>query len=290
MNDTVRDIQTLLKARGYSLGSSGPNRDGVDGDPGPLLFAAVLTELRKAGGADAGVTVTVGLTRSAVDLISVPVLRAACPERTDAELGPWVEPIKAACRKFEINTIRRIASFVAVFLSHESNLRVVGENLNYSVDGLLSKFGRHRISEADARRLGRKPGEGALSEDRQRQIANLIYGGAFGLKQLGNTQPNDGWDMRGTGAGQMTGRDNFTRFAAAMGMPLADAIAYARTIEGGVMSAAWFWEKNDLNRLADTPGVADETQKINGGQNGFADREQRFNAAVAAMIAAERSL
>src|SRR5688572_11259154 len=37
------------------------------------------------------------------------------------------------------------------------------ESLNYSVDALIGNFGRHRISVADARRLGRKPGEGALS-------------------------------------------------------------------------------------------------------------------------------
>jgi len=282
MTDMRREIQVILKARGYSLGSGGPNRDGIDGNPGDLTFAAVLAELVKCGGAVAAV--------SAADLISVAVLRAACPERTVVELTPWVEPIKAACRKFDMSTIRRVASFIAVFLAHESNMRVIGENLNYSVDALLSKFGRHRISEADARRLGRKASEGALSEDRQRQIANLIYGGEFGLKQLGNTQPNDGWDMRGTGAGQLTGRGNFTRFAKSVGKSLAEAIAYARTIEGSVMAAAWFWEENDLNRLADTPGVTDETQKINGGTNGLADRTARFDATVAALLAAEKGL
>lgn len=47
MTDTRREIQALLKARGYSLGSSGPARDGVDGNPGDLTFAAILAELKK---------------------------------------------------------------------------------------------------------------------------------------------------------------------------------------------------------------------------------------------------
>lgn len=48
MTDTRSEIQAILKARGYSLGSSGPNRDGIDGKPGDLTFAAVLAELKKA--------------------------------------------------------------------------------------------------------------------------------------------------------------------------------------------------------------------------------------------------
>lgn len=46
--DTRSEIQAILKARGYSIGSSGPNRDGIDGNPGDLTFAAVLAELKKA--------------------------------------------------------------------------------------------------------------------------------------------------------------------------------------------------------------------------------------------------
>lgn len=224
-----------------------------------------------------------------VALIDVSVLKAAAPERDAASLAEWVDPIKRACRRFEMTTIRRMASFIAVFLAHESNLRPVNESLNYSVDALLSKFSRSRISEADARRLGRKPGEPALSPDRQEAIANLIYGGEFGRKQLGNVQPGDGWVFRGTSAGQLTGRSNFTRFAAAMKMTLDQALSFARTMEGGVMAAAWFWDENDINRLADTPGVDDETRKINGGTMGLADRKERFDRTVAALLAREKA-
>jgi putative chitinase len=41
------DIQTILRAKGYGLGASGPNRDGVDGNPGDLTAAAILAELMK---------------------------------------------------------------------------------------------------------------------------------------------------------------------------------------------------------------------------------------------------
>lgn len=94
------------------------------------------------------------------------------------------------------------------------------ESLNYSVSGLLETFGPHRIMDAEAKRLGRKPGEGALSVDRQRQIANIVYGGEWGRKNLGNTQPNDGWDFRGGGYPQATGRANFAKLSGLTGVDL----------------------------------------------------------------------
>lgn len=101
--------------------------------------------------------------------------------------------------------------------AHETGrtMQPISENLNYSVNGLLSTFRRTRISAADANRLGRKKGEGALSQARQREIANIIYGGAWGKKNLGNTQPNDGWDMRGRGKVQITGRANYDKYGLA---------------------------------------------------------------------------
>lgn len=97
------------------------------------------------------------------------------------------------------------------------------ESLNYSVSGLLNTFGRHRISRADAERLGRKPGEGALPLARQRAIANIIYGGSWGRDNLGNTQPDDGWTYRGRGLSHVTGRRNYRVSGEALGIDLVSA-------------------------------------------------------------------
>lgn len=82
------------------------------------------------------------------------------------------------------------------------------ESLNYSVDGLLKTFSRERISEADARRLGRSASRPAD----QVAIANAIYGGAWGAKNLGNTEAGDGWRFRGRGLLQITGRSNYAKY------------------------------------------------------------------------------
>ncbi|WP_242136998.1 hypothetical protein [Sphingomonas sp. TREG-RG-20F-R18-01] len=88
------------------------------------------------------------------------------------------------------------------------------ENMNYSVEGLMSKYSRSRISAADATLYGRGPSHSA----NQQKIANVLYGGKFGLEQLGNTQPNDGWHFRGGGMDHCTGRKNYTAVDRALGL------------------------------------------------------------------------
>lgn len=109
--------------------------------------------------------------------------------------------------------------YVAYLLStcyHETGAKMSPnrENLNYSVSGLLNTFSRARISTAQAQAYGRSPGRAA----NQVAIANAVYGGEWGRKNLGNTQPNDGWDFRGGGQSHTTGRTNYEKVKAATGV------------------------------------------------------------------------
>lgn len=205
--------------------------------------------------------------------IDVQLLRVACPERTEAQLAPWVEPVRLACKKFDINTVRRIAAFISQ-MAHESHLKEGREeNLNYSAKRLTQVWKSRFPTLASAEPYARNP----------EKLANRVYAGRMGN---GPELSGDGWRFRGAGPMQLTGRSNWTGFADAMGMTVDQALTYGRTLEGGVMSAAWFWNANDLNRLADTPGVEDETRRINGGTHGLADRKARFDRTVAALLAA----
>lgn len=224
---------------------------------------------------------------SPIDLISVNILGAACPERTEAQLLPWVDAIKVACRKFEINNIRRIAAFISQ-MAHESGL-IPGreENLNYSAKRMAEVWQRYAINPK-ALPKDRQPNALAkqLAASGPQAIANDVY-----ANRMGNGPPEsgDGWKARGAGPGQLTGMDNWRAFAAEIGMTVDEALAFGRTVEGGVMAFAWFWEENDINRLADTPGVEDETKRINGGQHGLDDRRNRMNRTVAALLEAEKA-
>lgn len=216
-------------------------------------------------------------------MIDVQLLKVAFPQNSLAELEQWVEPTRAACVRWGIDTIREIASFLANISIESAGLTRMTESLNYKTEALIEKFGRHRISVADAQRYGRNAAHAADQE----ALANILYGGEWGRKNLGNTEPGDGWKFKGFGPKQITGRANVTRFAEAMGMTVDEAVAYMRTREGGMMAAGWFWKSHDLDAKAATPGVEDDRRAINGGTFGLAEVEQRFDALIEEMLCRE---
>lgn len=207
----------------------------------------------------------------AIEMVSVDMLRVACPSTPIETLAPWVAPIKDACHRFEIDKIRRVAAFVAQMAVESAGFTRLEENLRYSAKRLTEVWPRRFPTLDAAKPYAANP----------QKLANKVYAGRMGN---GDEASGDGWTFRGGGPLQVTGRDNWTAFAKAMGLSVDAALAYGRTVAGGVMAAAWFWESNDLNRLADTPGVADESRRINGGDNGLADRKAKFDALIAWML------
>ncbi|KPW79463.1 Prophage PSPPH01, chitinase family protein [Pseudomonas syringae pv. cerasicola] len=50
--------------------------------------------------------------------------------------------------------------------------------------------------------------------------------------------------------------------------------------EHAAMSAAWFWDRANLNALADKGDFLMITRRINGGTNGLADRQALYQRAL----------
>lgn len=114
------------------------------------------------------------------------------------------------CAPLQVSNQRDIAYMLATPMIETGGTYVPkSENLNYSVEALTGKFGK-RISAQDAQRFGRKAGQVAD----QQAIANAIYGGAWGEKMLGNTEPGN---FRGRGLCQCTGRANYRKFETLLG-------------------------------------------------------------------------
>lgn len=212
------------------------------------------------------------------------LLRRAFPAAPEGSLAQWVEPTRAACVRWGIDTIRELASFLANINVESAGLTRLSESLNYRTDALISLFGRHRISIEDARRFGRNADHPANQE----ALANILYGGEWGRKNLGNVKPNDGWVCRGFGPKQITGRANQQAFADAVGMTLEAAQAYMRTPEGGMAAAGWFWKSHGLDAKAATPGWVDDRVAINGGTNGLAEVEAGANRLVTELLRREK--
>lgn len=212
-----------------------------------------------------------------VGAIDAGLLKLVAPNHTLAQLERWVEPIRKACLDSDINTIRRVAAFITT-LAHEGGFKVgVRENMNYSASRLIAVWpSRFRSNPAKAKRLHRNP----------EAIANEVY-----ANRMGNGPPStgDGWRYRGNGPIQLTGKSNHAAFAKAIGKSVEDAAEYVTTLDGGVASASWFWRANGINRLADTPGIEDETKRINGGTIGIADRRDKFDKLVRELLRREKA-
>jgi putative chitinase len=89
----------------------------------------------------------------------------------------------------------------------------------------------------------------------------------------------DGYKFRGRGAIQLTGKDNYTAFFKSIGLG-PDADPNLVGTQYALLSAAWFWSKNGLNKIADE-GTSDAvvtkiTKRVNGGTIGLADRIRHF--------------
>jgi hypothetical protein len=74
-------------------------------------------------------------------------------------------------------------------------------------------------------------------------IANRVYANRM---KNGDENSGDGFRFRGRGLIQLTGRDNYTRFAEALDMSIEDTVRYLETPNGAVASAGWFWDNNKL--------------------------------------------
>jgi putative chitinase len=104
---------------------------------------------------------------------------------------------------------------------------------------------------------------------------------------LGNSEPGDGKFYKGHGLLQITGRANHK--LCSMGLFGDDRLLRHPELltvpEYAVQSSFWFWKHKQLNTLADTPGIKDETKKINGGLTGLEKRQQYYDTAVKVLIA-----
>jgi putative chitinase len=191
----------------------------------------------------------------------------------------FLKPIEEAMGLYGIDTPQRQAGFLSQ-IGHESGgLSILTENLNYRVEALMSMFGRHRISEADCKKYGRTKDQPADQE----RIANLIYGGDWGVKNLGNTEPGDGWKYRGRGLKQLTGRDNYKRCGQALGVTLVDDPDRLTEPVVAALSAGWFWQAKGLNLFADEGDVEGMTKRINGGTIGLENRLALYKSAIEAL-------
>jgi putative chitinase len=177
-----------------------------------------------------------------------------------------IAQIPDTAAKFGLNTPLRLAHFLAQCGHESGGFKVVNENLNYSAKGLNGIFKKYFPTEAAAKAYERKP----------ELIASKVYGGRMGN---GPEATKEGYKFRGRGYIQLTGKDNYTAFGKAINEDLTATPDKVAT-HYPLLSAAWFFTKNGLHKLADggaTDAVVTQiTKRVNGGTIGLADRIKHF--------------
>ena len=187
---------------------------------------------------------------------------------TSANATKFAGALEAAMKEFSINTPSRVAMFIAQVMHESGKLAFVTENLNYKAESLNAVFPKYfKNAGRDATQYARQP----------EKIANVVYASRMGN---GDEKSGEGYKFRGRGLIQLTGKDNYTKCGAALGKDLIADPSYLESAEGAARSAAWFWNKNGLNALADAGDIVTCTKRINGGTIGLEDRKKHYEEAM----------
>jgi len=168
---------------------------------------------------------------------------------------------------YKINTVERCSHFLTQVIHESMRFRVKEENLKYSKEGLLFVFKKY-FDEKTAKEYEFKP----------EKIANRVYANRLGN---GDEASGDGWKYRGRGFIQITGKANYEAITKDLHVDYLNNPDLLLDDNHAMISAGWFWNKNNLNLLADQ-GVDNDTivkvtRRVNGGSNGLSDRLKIFH-------------
>ena len=185
-------------------------------------------------------------------------------------LEQWHHAICEILPVYDINTPERVSAFIAQCAHESGNFKFLKENLNYRAASLRKVFPKYFTDDAIANNYANRP-------NKQEAIASRIYANRMGN---GDEASGDGFRYLGRGLIQLTGKNNYTLFAASIDTPVEEIPEYLQTFEGAIQSACWFWEQNNLNPIADKGDILTLTKRINGGTIGLEDRIKHYKHAL----------
>lgn len=181
-----------------------------------------------------------------------------------AVAGVFLPALDAAMGDFGIDTPLRMAAFIAQVGHESAQLTRCVESLTYSAQRLAIVWPRRfRSADGSPTALAR---EVAYQPER---IANLVYAGRNGN---GDEASGDGWRFRGRGLLQVTGRSNYCSVGEGLAQPFVARPQLLAEPRWACRSAAWWWQRNGLNELADGARFEEITRRINGGVGGLDER------------------
>ncbi len=177
-----------------------------------------------------------------------------------------------------ITTPRRLVHFFTQVGLETGGLRRLDENMNYSKSTLLKVFSRRTVSKSKAGVIARKP----------KKVANWVYGARLGNR---GRSTNDGWNYRGSGFIQLTGRTNFRNRGKELNLPLEAQPELARQPNQGLNAATAYWTSRNINKPADKNRLYKVRVLVNGrAAHGFKASKLWYSKAKKAFLPKKKSV
>lgn len=179
---------------------------------------------------------------AAQQIITLEQLRAIMPNAKVAWAEAYLDPLNRAMIEYQITTRLRASAFVAQLAVESGELRYMEE----IASGI--KYD--------------------ITVNRRKAL------------KLGNVNPGDGKRYKGRGPIQLTGRTNYRRAGADLGLDLEGNPVIAASPKVAFRIAGWFWQTRKLNKYADVPNFNEVTRRINGGYTHLARRKKYYKRAL----------
>lgn len=192
-------------------------------------------------------------------MIDATTLRRLWPRAPQALIDAVVKNSAAVFQKYHIDNPLRQAHFMAQ-ISHESDGgTITEENLNYTTPQRLMQVWPSRFkSIGDAEPYVHNP----------KKLGSMVYNGRLGNKD----GTSDGYDYRGRGLLQLTGRENYRAVGLLTGLPLEATPSLVNLPSNALTVAAAEFERLNCLPACDADDIRTVTKRVNGGYIGIDSR------------------
>lgn len=185
------------------------------------------------------------------------IVGTACNAAKATQVLPFLQ---AVCDKYNINTPRRIAGFLA-------NVGVESGGFNANVESLTYSAARMAVVWPSRYAVDPKADQKVPNALAQRLALNPVaLGNNVYANRMGNgpEESGDGYNFRGRGWLQNTGRTNYTAASKRTGIDFVSNPDLMAEPSGSAESAGSFWESNGCNALLDADSFSQSVKVING--------------------------
>jgi putative chitinase len=195
--------------------------------------------------------------------LTFPVLNRLWPHAPHSLVEGMVDTSATVFEKYGLTTKAEVIDFLAQVSVECGAGTATEENLNYTAERLCEVWPSRFKSIGAAGPFAHNP----------KALADNVYGGRMGNRP----DSDDGWDFRGRGTIQITGREMYEKVGVAMGLDLISNPDLVNDPKHFLEAGAAFWRMSGLNAYADRGDFRGETLRINGGTTGL-DQRQAWRA------------